>query len=116
MAQGARIRTVLALATLSAFGLVAASCGGGGGGTSAGTTQGTAAPSPTGGGTEAPATTGAGGTEAPTTEAAVTPTPGGKVVWGIEADTAQPWRPAEMVCATSCYQVIASVYDPLVVE
>jgi ABC-type transport system substrate-binding protein len=115
MAQRARIRTVFALATLSALGLVAASCGGGGGGTSAGTTQGTPAPSPTGG-TEAPVTTGAtGGTEAPTTEAAVTPQTGGSLIFGLEADTSSPWRPAEMVCATSCYQVIGSIYDPLTV-
>jgi peptide/nickel transport system substrate-binding protein len=36
-------------------------------------------------------------------------------VWGIEADTSNPWRPAEMVCAAGCYQVIGSIYDPLTV-
>jgi peptide/nickel transport system substrate-binding protein len=117
MVQRPKVRTVLALATLSAFGLVAAACGGGGGGSSSGTTQGTSAP--TVAGSEAPSgSTGAstgGGTEAPTTAAAAQPTSGGKVIWGIEADTSSPWRPAEMVCATSCYQVAGSVYDPLTV-
>ena len=117
MVQRPKVRTVLALATLSAFGLVAAACGGGGGGSSSGTAQGTSAP--TVAGSEAPSgSTGAstgGGTEAPTTAAAAQPTSGGKVIWGIEADTSSPWRPAEMVCATSCYQVAGSVYDPLTV-
>ena len=113
MVQRPKVRTVLALATLSAFGLVAAACGGGDGGSSSGTTQGTSAP--TVGGSEAPSGSTGGGTEAPTTAAAATPTPGGSLVFGIEADTSSPWRPSEMVCATSCYQVIGSVYDPLTV-
>jgi peptide/nickel transport system substrate-binding protein len=113
MVQRPKVRTVLALATLSAFGLVAAACGGGDGGSSSGTTQGTSAPTVVGSG--APSGSTGGGTEAPTTAAAATPTPGGSLVFGIEADTSSPWRPAEMVCATSCYQVIGSVYDPLTV-
>ena len=113
MVQRPKVRTVLALATLSAFGLVAAACGGGGNGSSSGTTQGTSAP--TVAGSEAPSGSTGGGTEAPTTAAAAQPTPGGTVIWGIEADTSSPWRPAEMVCATSCYQVAGSVYDPLTV-
>ena len=114
MVQRPKVRTVLALATLSAFGLVAAACGGGGGGSSSGTTQGTSAP--TVGGSEAPSGSTGGGTEAPTTAAAATADARRLAVfWGIEADTSSPWRPAEMVCATSCYQVIGSVYDPLTV-
>ena len=113
MVQRPKVRTVLALATLSAFGLVAAACGGGDGGSSSGTTQGTSAP--TVGASEAPSGSTGAGTEAPTTAAAATPTPGGSLVFGLEADTSSPWRPAEMVCATSCYQVIGSVYDPLTV-
>jgi len=113
MVRRPRVRTVIALATLSAFGLVAAACGGGGG-SSSGTTQGTSAPS-VAGSSEATGTSAAGSSEAPTTEAAATPTTGGSLVWGIEADTSNPWRPYEMVCATSCYQVIGSVYDPLTV-
>jgi len=50
----------------------------------------------------------------PTTSAEILPVPGGKVVMGIEADTSSPWRPAEMVCAIGCYQVIRSIYDSLV--
>jgi peptide/nickel transport system substrate-binding protein len=114
MVRRPKVRTVLALATLSAFGLVAAACGGGGGGSSSGTTQGTSAPS-VAGSSEATGTSSAGSSEAPTTEAAAQPTTGGSLVWGIEADTSSPWRPSEMVCATSCYQVIESVYDPLTV-
>ena len=114
MVQRPRVRTVLALATLSAFGLVAAACGGGGGGSSSGTTQATTAVAP--GSTEASSeTTAGGGTEAPTTAAEAQPTPGGSVIWGVEADTSNPWRPYEMACATACYQVIGSVYDPLTV-
>ena len=43
------------------------------------------------------------------------PPPVARSCSGIEADTSSPWRPAEMVCATSCYQVTGSVYDPLTV-
>src|SRR3954466_546102 len=78
MVQRPNVRTVLALATLSAFGLVAASCGGGGGGSSSGTTQATSAP--TVGGSAAPGGSSGGGTEAPTSAAAPTPTPGGSLV------------------------------------
>ncbi len=49
----------------------------------------------------------------PTTEAEQQPVPGGKVVFGIEADTSSPWRPAEMICAISCHQVIRNIYDTL---
>ena len=50
----------------------------------------------------------------PTTAAEEVPVPGGKVVFGLEADTSSPWRPAEMVCAIGCYQVIRNIYDSLV--
>ena len=33
---------------------------------------------------------------------------------GVEADTSNPWMPAEMVCDIGCHQMIRSVYDPLV--
>ena len=62
---------------------------------------------------QAPSGSTGGGTEAPTTAAAATPTPGGSLVFGIEADTSSPWRPAEMVCAISCHQVARTVYDSL---
>ena len=41
------------------------------------------------------------------------PVPGGKLVYGLEADTATPWTPANSVCAISCHMVMRSVYDPL---
>ena len=37
------------------------------------------------------------------------------MIFGVEADTSSPWRPSEMGCAISCYQVMSSVYDTLVV-
>ena len=49
----------------------------------------------------------------PTTAAEEVPVPGGKLVFGIEADTSSPWRPAEMVCAISCHQVIRNIFDTL---
>jgi peptide/nickel transport system substrate-binding protein len=114
MVHRPKVRTVIALSTLSAFGLLAVACGGGGGGgSSAGTTSGTAAVAP--GSSEAPSGSTSASSEAPTSEAAAQPTPGGSLIFGVEADTSSPWRPYEMVCATSCYQVIGSVYDPLTV-
>ena len=49
----------------------------------------------------------------PTTAAEEVPVAGGKLVFGIEADTSSPWRPAEMVCAISCHQVIRNIFDSL---
>jgi peptide/nickel transport system substrate-binding protein len=57
----------------------------------------------------APATT----APPPTTAAEEVPVPGGKLVFAIEADTSSPWRPAEMVCAIACHQVIRNIYDSL---
>jgi len=54
-----------------------------------------------------------GSTAAPTTEAAMEPQAGGSLVMGIEADTSNPWRPAEMLCAIACHQVIRNIYDTL---
>lgn len=113
---------------LVAVGLVAASCGsdddgdsgGDGGGAADTTTASTSGPATTAGGS---GTTGAGGaTTGPASSAAATtlaadtegePQPGGRLVVGIEADTASPWTPSNMVCAISCYQVARSVYDQL---
>jgi peptide/nickel transport system substrate-binding protein len=39
---------------------------------------------------------------------------GGKVVFSREAETAQPWTPANMVCDVACHQTVRSVYDTLV--
>ncbi len=49
----------------------------------------------------------------PTTAAEEQPVPGGKLVFGVEADTSSPWRPSEMVCAISCHQVIRNIFDTL---
>lgn len=41
------------------------------------------------------------------------PVPGGKLVYGVEADTSTPWTPANSVCAISCHMIMRSVFDPL---
>jgi peptide/nickel transport system substrate-binding protein len=86
-----------ALALLLGLAMVAAACGddddtGGGDGAQGGDTE-----------------------ETTTTEAEDEgePQPGGKLVYGLEADTATPWTPAKSVCAISCHMVMRSVYDPL---
>ncbi len=96
-----RHRAALALgASLLAFGLLAAACGSDDSGSSAGTTA-------TGGGA---GTTAAGGA-ATTAAAAETPVQGGKLVYGIEADTGSPWEPSKALLAISGHTVIRSVYD-----
>jgi peptide/nickel transport system substrate-binding protein len=101
-----------AVAVLAAAALLAAACGGGGG-SSAGTTGTTQAAAP---GSTGPAeTVGSSGAPATTESPAEQPKPCGSLIFGLEADTASPWRPAEMVCATSCYQVAGTVYDLLTV-
>lgn len=42
------------------------------------------------------------------------PVPGGKLVYGVEADSNTPWTPANTVCAISCHMIMRSVYDALV--
>jgi peptide/nickel transport system substrate-binding protein len=113
MGHRPRRRSLVIVSSLAALGLLAAACGGGD--SDSGTTAGTEAPSVDSSapaGSEAPATD----SSAPATEApAAEPQQGGSLIWGLEADTSNPWRPSEMVCATSCYQVMFSVYDPLTV-
>jgi peptide/nickel transport system substrate-binding protein len=96
-----RSRVVLKLLGLLVVpALLAAACGGddnnGGGG---------------GGGGQAGDSGGA-STTAPQDEG--TPKRGGTIVYGLEADTQNPWTPQRAVCAISCYEVFNSVYDPLV--
>lgn len=102
---------LLAALVISA-GLVGAACGGDD--TSSKTTDASSPASDTTGpaGSE---TTAAVATTAPppTTAAEEVAVPGGKLVFGLEADTSSPWRPAEMVCAIACYQVIRNIYDSL---
>ena len=101
---------LLAALVISA-GLVAAACGGDDNTTKSTDASSPAAETTTGGSTEpsAVATT----APPPTTAAAELPVAGGKLVFGIEADTSSPWRPAEMVCAIGCHQVIRNIYDTL---
>jgi peptide/nickel transport system substrate-binding protein len=87
------------LALLAVFGLVAAACGGdddGGGGGNAG-----------------PADEGDRGARDFEDDAPGEPQSGGTIVYGIEADTSNPWTPARSTCAISCHQVFKSVYDTL---
>jgi peptide/nickel transport system substrate-binding protein len=44
----------------------------------------------------------------------VQPQYGGKLVFAREAETTQPWTPANMVCELACHQAARSVYDTLV--
>jgi peptide/nickel transport system substrate-binding protein len=41
------------------------------------------------------------------------PVTGGTLVYGMEADSANPWAPYRTSCAISCYVVLQSVSDPL---
>jgi peptide/nickel transport system substrate-binding protein len=88
------------LALLIVPALIAAACGGddddGGGG---------------GGGGDAGA---GGGASTTVLEDEGEPQRGGTVVYGVEADTSNPWTPQRSTCAISCYIVFNSVYDPLV--
>jgi len=101
---------LLAALVISA-GLVGAACGG-----SDSKSDGTTAPS-TGGSTDgstgATDSTVTATTAPPPTTEAVQPQSGGNLVMAVEADTSSPWRPSEMVCAISCYQVIRNIYDSL---
>lgn len=41
------------------------------------------------------------------------PVAGGKITYGLEADTDNPWTPQGSTCAVSCHMVMRAVYDPL---
>ncbi len=41
------------------------------------------------------------------------PVAGGKLVYGLEADTSTPWTPANSVCAISCHMIMRSVFDTM---
>lgn len=41
------------------------------------------------------------------------PVPGGSLVYGLEADTDNPWTPQGSTCAISCHMVMRAVYDTL---
>jgi peptide/nickel transport system substrate-binding protein len=106
------------VAVVTCVGVVAGACAGDDDSASDTTLARTDANATTSAGSGAPATTTGGEGDATTSSAAEQPpeeqpTPGGKLTMGVEADTAQPWTPANMACASSCYQVIRSVYDSL---
>ena len=102
---------LLAVLVISA-GLIGAACGGGdeGSTTTDGSTPVSETTGPSGSDTTAAVATTA---PPPTTAAEEVAVPGGKLVFAIEADTSSPWRPAEMVCAIACHQVIRNIYDSL---
>jgi peptide/nickel transport system substrate-binding protein len=84
------------LALLAVFGLVAAACGGDGD-----SLEDEA---------DSPEDKGAQAIEVEEGE----PVDGGDLIYGIEADTQNPWSPARVVCAIACHTVMKSVYDTLV--
>ncbi len=88
---------------LLSIGLIGAACGG-----DSKKTDTTEKPDTTVGNTDSATTL-----PPPTTAAEEVPVPGGKLVFGVEADTSSPWKPAEMVCAISCHQIIRNIFDTL---
>ena len=86
------------LALLAVLGLLAAACGGDDDGDSAGGDNGDDQDR---------------GARDFEDEAPGEPQRGGTIVYGIEADTSNPWTPARSTCAISCHQVFKSVYDTL---
>ncbi len=95
------------LSMLFALALVAAACSGGDDGTTADTTATTAEEEESG-----PATTVA-ATTTTVAEAADGPVAGGTLVYGIEADSANPWAHYRVSCAIACHMILRSVTDPL---
>jgi len=81
----------------------------GGGG---GTTEGTEATE----GTDEGETTGTVSAGQRTSEDDGEPVQGGSLVYGLEADTANPWAPYRASCATSCRAVLKAISDPLFSE
>ena len=72
------------------------------------------APETTGGDDQAPTGTVSAGER--TSEDAGEPVKGGTLVYGQEADTANPWAPYRASCATSCRVVLKAISDPLFSE
>ncbi|MEO1064329.1 MAG: ABC transporter substrate-binding protein [Actinomycetota bacterium] len=106
------------LAVLLAFGLIAAACGGDsddggddGGDTDSGEVD--EATTEEDGEDSAPATTISSGEDDRETESG--PVRGGTLVYGIEADSANPWVHYATSCAISCYAILDAVADTLFV-
>ena len=111
---GASLVRILAL--LLAFGLVAAACGDSDDGDDAAAPETTEAGEVEAGQDTAPE--GTDGTTADTADDAPAegePVHGGRLVYGIEADSANPWAHYSTSCAISCLMVYRSVADTLFV-
>lgn len=83
------------LLLLALFSLIAGACAGGDATNEASNTEGTGGGGQTG------------------TTAAGTPKPGGKLVYGLESESAQGFFMPAATCAVSCLQISQSIYDPL---
>ncbi len=95
-------------AGLVAMSLVAAACGSSAS-NSANTTSGGAVTTAAGGGNAS--TTVSTAAPAPSTTAA--PQPGGKLVFAVEAEAAQPWTPANVQCDSPCQVRARTFFEPL---
>ncbi|MCB1003208.1 MAG: ABC transporter substrate-binding protein [Acidimicrobiales bacterium] len=95
-----RSRFTRLLPVVVALALTAAACGGGGGGSSSSSGDDASGDAAEPGQTELVPDT-------------AEPQYGGTVVYGIEADTSNPWTPQQVLCAISCSEVLRSVYDPI---
>lgn len=97
MSTRSAVRSFRLLAVTLALVLVAGACGSGGGSSS--------------GGDSSADTVAIGQTELEPDTAE--PQYGGSVVYGIEADTSNPWEPQKVLCAPSCAEILRAVYDPI---
>lgn len=104
------------LAVLFAFSMIAAACGGGDSdsdGGSDGGSEGTAAPSTDEGEEVQTDVEENEATGEDTREVDEGPVHGGKVVYGIEADSANPWTHYATSCAISCRMILRAISDSL---
>lgn len=86
----------LVSAALVGFVVIAAACGGGGGSSNN-----------SDGGSNS-------GLPDDVTSDTTAPVPGGKIVVAVEAETSQPWTPADMQCASSCQMRIRTIFEPII--
>ena len=96
-------------AGLVSLGLIAAACGGDDDSSTDTTTATTAGGATTTGATGGATTT----AQAATTTAAPKPVPGGKLIFAVEAEVAQPWTPANMQCDSACQVRARTFFEPL---
>ncbi len=100
--QALRIKKILAL--LFVFSLVAAACSSSDGSEGGDDTSETS---------ESATATTVTATETTVAEAATGPVNGGRLVYGVEADSANPWAHYRTSCAISCFAIFGAVSDPL---